>query len=60
MAEETMPKVGDKVADWMGEGGGVVLEVVPYTGLYTQWFKCVLKVSAPRTKAGWLEFAWGP
>ncbi len=55
-----MPKLGDKITDWMGEGGGILLEVLPYTGLYTQWFTHTFKLSAPQTRAGWVLMAWGP
>lgn len=34
-----------------------VIEIRPYTGRYTQWFDAVLRLSAPRTRSGWLEQA---
>ena len=54
-----MPKVGECIAVWWGSGGRV-LEVLPYTGRYPQWFTCVLRLSAPTTKSGYVDMAWGP
>jgi hypothetical protein len=52
------PKVGDKIATWFSDqrdGLSTVFAVAPYRGRYTQYFKWTLRVSAPRTKQGWLE-----
>lgn len=48
-------KVGDKVDVWFP--GGEILAVRKYDGAYKQWFKYILRVTAPRTKAGWMELA---
>lgn len=34
-----------------------VIECVPYTGRYTQWFTHVLKLADPSTRKGWTETA---
>ena len=48
-----MCKIGDMVDTFWGPSK--VLEIYPYTGIYPQWFKFVLKVEAPRTRRGWME-----
>lgn len=53
-----IPKVGDKVLTWFSDnpdGKSTVLEVTPYTGLYTDMYTHVLKLTAPRTSRGWME-----
>jgi hypothetical protein len=54
------PKVGDKVLTWFSDkpdGKSTILEVRPYDGCYKQWFKYVVRVSAPRTSRGWMEMS---
>lgn len=46
-------KVGDQIDVWFP--GGVVIDWWPYRGKYPQWFKYVVRVTAPRTNRGWLE-----
>ena len=56
-----MYKPGDKIRTWFSEnadGMSTVLKVSAYTGRYTHLgYKQVLKVTAPRTRRGWLELA---
>lgn len=50
--------VGDKIPTWFSgepDGCSTVLAVEPYRGRYTEWFSVVLRVTAPRTKRGWME-----
>ena len=50
--------VGDKITTWFSnepDGLSTVLAVEPYRGRYTDLFRWTLKVTAPRTKNGWLE-----
>ncbi len=52
------PKVGDKITTWFSDqpdGMSTVLAVEPYRGRYIHIFTWTLRVSAPRTKRGWLE-----
>jgi len=49
------PEVGDLMDMWFD--GGVVLAVEPYRGKYPQWFTWAVRVTATRTKRGWLEVA---
>ena len=51
-----MVKVGDEVDIW--HKGGTVMEIFPYTGLYKQWYNCVLRLTAPNTDRGWMELAY--
>jgi len=51
-------KVGDKIETWFSDspdGQSTVLAIEPYRGKYTQDFTHVLRVTAPRTRRGWLE-----
>jgi hypothetical protein len=48
-------QIGDSITTFWGEAK--ILDIHPYTGRYPQWFNCVLKVTAPKTKNGWLEVA---
>jgi hypothetical protein len=51
-------KVGDKIETWfsdMPDGKSTIIAIDPYRGKYPQWFRHVLRVTAPRTKRGWLE-----
>jgi hypothetical protein len=55
------PKIGEKITTWFSDREdrlSTVLEVLPYTGKYVEMFDCVLRLSAPRTKAGSLEMAF--
>lgn len=55
-----MYRIGDKVETFFSDapdGKSTVLEVEPYRGRYTQYFTVVLKLTAPRTKRGWIEMA---
>ena len=52
------PRVGDMIATWFSDepsGLSRVLAVSPYEGRYPQWFKWNLRVTAPRTRRGWME-----
>ena len=54
-------KVGDKIPFWGSgspDGLSTVLAIFPYTGKYTNEFNCVLRLTAQRTKRGWLEMAY--
>ena len=53
-----IPNVGDKVLTWFSDepdGKSTVLEVRPYTGWYKDMYTHILRLSAPRTKRGWME-----
>jgi len=53
-----VPQIGDKVLTWFSDqsdGKSVVIDVTPYTGRYKDDFTHVLKLSAPRTRRGWME-----
>ena len=58
MKKNRKPRVGDIVYPWWKPEGARVLAVLPYTGIYPQWFSCVLRIEAPTTMAGWVEMAW--
>ena len=50
--------VGDTYPTWFSDredGLSTIMEIRPYTGVYKQWFTHILRLSAPRTKRGWLE-----
>jgi hypothetical protein len=55
-------KVGAKLHVWWNTGTSnnmaTVLAILPYTGRYTEHFDCVLRLTAPNTRAGWLEMAY--
>ena len=54
------PKAGDMIQTWFSgnkEGFSRILEVRPYDGMFRQDFKWFVKVTAPRTMAGFLEMA---
>jgi hypothetical protein len=54
------PRVGDMMSTWFSDdasGLSRVLAVEPYRGKYPQWFSWVVKLTAPRTKRGWMEMA---
>ncbi len=54
-------KKGDKIPTWFSDredGLSTVLGVLPYTGKYSQWFNCVLVLTAPRTRARQIEMAY--
>ena len=51
-------RVGDRIETWFSDtddGRSTVLAVEPYRGRYPQWFALTVRVSAPRTRRGWLE-----
>ena len=48
-------KIGDSITTFWGEAK--ILDIYPYTGRYPKWFNCILKVTAPKTKNGWIEVA---
>ncbi len=48
-------QIGDLVDTFLGQSK--ILDIYPYTGNYPQWYDCVLKVEAPRTRRGWIEIA---
>jgi hypothetical protein len=52
------PKVGDMMSTWFSDqpdGMSRVLAVEPYRGRYTQWFAWTVRLTAPRTRRGWME-----
>jgi hypothetical protein len=54
----TAVKVGDRVATWFSDepdGRSTVLAVAPYRGKYPQWFALTVRLTAPRTRRGWME-----
>lgn len=54
------PKIGSKMPTWFSDredGLSIVLAVQPYSGRYPQWFKWVVTLTAPRTRAGKVEMA---
>lgn len=62
-------KVGDLINTWFSDkydGFSTILEIRPYqhkTGYrqkYADIFTHIIKVSAPRTKKGWIEFSAEP
>ena len=52
-----MIQPGDPIDTWWA-GDNTVIEVLPYTGRYPQWFNCVLKITAPNTIRGWSTQAY--
>ncbi len=55
-----MIKVGDKITTFFSgqpDSKSTVLEIFPYTGLYKESFDCVLRLTAPRTAAGYMDMA---
>jgi hypothetical protein len=53
-------RAGDYVETWFSDrphGCSIVLDVAPYRGHYRQWYSRVLRLSAPRTRRGFLEMA---
>lgn len=52
-------EIGKKIETWFSDsedGKSVILDIKPYTGKYKEYFTLVIKVSAPRTKRGYMEF----
>jgi len=61
MTLNNLPKVGDKIPTWFSDCPSLqstVLEVLPYRGKYPEYFSCVLRLTAPRTRRGSLEMAY--
>ena len=55
---EPLPEVGDRYPTWFSgreDGLSVVLATRPYTGKYPEWYTHVLRLTAPRTRRGWME-----
>lgn len=56
-------KVGDLYHVWWDTGNdeqpnmAVVMAILPYHGLYSEHFDAVLRLSAPKTRRGWMEMA---
>ena len=53
-----LPAVGDRVPSWFSDqpdGMSIVLMVYPYRGRYAEWFDYVVRLSAPRTRQGFME-----
>lgn len=51
-------RVGEKIETWFSDsndGMSTILSIEPYRGKYRQFFTHVLRVTAPRTRAGWIE-----
>jgi len=36
---------------------GEVINAIPYTGIYKEWFNAILRIVAGKTNRGWLEMA---
>lgn len=56
-----MVKVGDKIETWFSDredGMSTVLEILPYDGLFTDLFNCMLVVTAPRTRSSTLKLPY--
>lgn len=60
------PEVGQKIRVWWATGRrkvdtdeniATILAILPYTGRYTQWFDCVLRLNTT-TRRGWCEMAY--
>lgn len=55
-------KVGKQIKVWWSTGKpnnmADILEILPYSGLYSKWYDCVLKLSAPNTYNGSVEMAY--
>lgn len=47
---------GDQVQYFTGMA--TVLDILPYTGIYSQWFNVVLVLSSTRTRSGRVEMAY--
>lgn len=43
--------------DQNGHNIATVVAILPYTGLYKQFFDCVLKLTAVNTRRGYVEMA---
>ena len=57
----TVPRMGDYLGTWFSgrpDGLSRVLAVTPYRGRYPQWFRFVLTLTAPATRAGSLEMTY--
>lgn len=55
-----MITIGSKFETWFsGEADGMstVVDILPYTGKYTEYFNCVLVLTAPGTKKGCLPMS---
>lgn len=48
-------KVGDMINVWTTDRR--ILAILPYRGLYTQWFNCVIRFQSD-TPSGWMEMAY--
>lgn len=61
MGQHRPLKVGDEISVWWftdkPNNMASVLKILPYKGMDTQFFDCVLLLSAPRTYRGSLEMA---
>lgn len=55
-------KVGDRFHVWWRtdtpDNMAIILAILPYNGLFKQYFNCVLKLTAPNTEKGYLEMVW--
>ena len=54
------PKIGSKIKTWFSDsptGFSTVLKVRKYEGIYSQWFKWIVTVAAPRTLRREIETA---
>jgi hypothetical protein len=50
--------IGSKYPSWFSDrpdGLSTIIAVEPYEGRYSDHFTHVLRLSAPRTKRGWME-----
>lgn len=48
------PKVGDAADVFWRDA--IIIEVVPYQGRYSQFFKWTVRCTARRTARGWMEY----
>ena len=55
-------RVGSKVQGWWSQAApgnmATVMEVLPYRGHFTEFYDCVLRLTAPNTGRGWLEMSY--
>jgi hypothetical protein len=58
MKIKTSELIGSKYPSWFSDrpdGLSTIIEVEPYEGRYPDHFTHVLRLSAPRTRRGWME-----
>ncbi len=56
-----LPSIGQRMETWFSDREdtlSVVLGVRRYTGRYTNLFTHIIRLTAPKTKRGWMEMSW--